>query len=218
MSFGDPNNPYGQQPQGQPQYGYPQQAPQGVPPQAGYGYPQAPQGMPAYPVGAGMGYPNAGMPMGMPGSVVAARVILFIFGGIQAIIGVIILLVAGLFAAAASDSNSSEVEDLGALAGAAGVIVGLIVIGIALWPILTAAKLSKGRTGVRVSGIIYGSVVSLINVVSVLINLLALGADNGTAAGGLVFSLLINAVALGLSIWIIAALANSTAGAYFRRP
>lgn len=42
MSFGDPNNPYNQQPpQGQP--GYPQQAPQDVPPQ--YGYPQqAPQG------------------------------------------------------------------------------------------------------------------------------------------------------------------------------
>ncbi|MDQ8704260.1 RDD family protein [Streptomyces sp. LHD-70] len=58
MSFGDPNNPYGQQPQqpqqggqpygypqqpqGQPGYGYPQQAPQGVPPQQGYGYPQQP--------------------------------------------------------------------------------------------------------------------------------------------------------------------------------
>lgn len=47
MSFGDPNpnNPYGQQPgqppQGQPGYGYPQQAPQGVP-QQGYGYPSAP--------------------------------------------------------------------------------------------------------------------------------------------------------------------------------
>ncbi|MEU3725557.1 RDD family protein [Streptomyces sp. NPDC031705] len=50
MSFGDPNNPYGQQqpPQGQPGYGYPQQAPQGVPPQGqpGYGYPQ--QGQPPY--------------------------------------------------------------------------------------------------------------------------------------------------------------------------
>ncbi|MFF5895134.1 RDD family protein [Streptomyces argenteolus] len=64
MSFGDPNqnpnNPYGQQPpQGQPGYGYPQQAPQGVPPQQGqpgYGYPQQPgvppQGQPAY------GYPQ----------------------------------------------------------------------------------------------------------------------------------------------------------------
>ena len=66
MSFGSPNNPYGQQPQnpqqGQPGYGYPQQgqpgyqqAPQGVPPQ-GYGYPQ----QPGYPQQAGYGYPPQG--------------------------------------------------------------------------------------------------------------------------------------------------------------
>ncbi|MER7663618.1 RDD family protein [Streptomyces sp. NPDC096193] len=67
MSFGDPNNPYNQQPpQGQP--GYPQQAPQNVPPQ--YGYPQqAPQqyGYPQQgqqPYGA---YPSPGMP-GIPGA------------------------------------------------------------------------------------------------------------------------------------------------------
>ncbi|MFE5810303.1 RDD family protein [Streptomyces sp. NPDC056491] len=77
MSFGDPNNPYGQQPpQGQP--GHPQQAPQGVPPQ--YGYPQQPpqgaapqygypQQTPPPPYGA---YPQPGahapgMP-GMPGT------------------------------------------------------------------------------------------------------------------------------------------------------
>ncbi|MBT2471469.1 RDD family protein [Streptomyces sp. ISL-66] len=63
MSFGDPNNPYSQQPpQGQP--GYPQQAPQGVPPQ--YGYPQQPPtGVPPQqPYGA---YPQTGMP-GMPGA------------------------------------------------------------------------------------------------------------------------------------------------------
>ncbi|MEU5534658.1 RDD family protein [Streptomyces sp. NPDC020362] len=57
MSFGSPNNPYGQPQnpqqgygypqQGQPGYGYPQ-AP-GVPPQQGYGYPQ----QPGYPGGAG---------------------------------------------------------------------------------------------------------------------------------------------------------------------
>ncbi|WP_335941277.1 RDD family protein [Streptomyces sp. PTD5-9] len=60
MSFGDPNNPYGQQPgqppQEQPGYGYPQQG--GAPQQGqpGYGYPQqpgqAPQGQPGY------GYPQ----------------------------------------------------------------------------------------------------------------------------------------------------------------
>ncbi|KQX91499.1 MULTISPECIES: RDD family protein [Streptomyces] len=57
MSFGDPNNPYSQQPpQGQP--GHPQQAPQGVPPQ--YGYPQQPYG--AYPPAGMPGVPGAGMP------------------------------------------------------------------------------------------------------------------------------------------------------------
>lgn len=79
MSFGDPNNPYGQQPQQPPQnpYGqqppqpgpYPQQAPQGVPPQQGYGYPQQqpaqpygyPQQQPGQPYGA---YPQQGGPGG----------------------------------------------------------------------------------------------------------------------------------------------------------
>ncbi|MEU1091003.1 hypothetical protein ACFYPN_32665 [Streptomyces sp. NPDC005576] len=49
--YGQQPNPYGEQPQGgQPGYGYPQQAPQGVPPQQpppppaqGYGYPQGQQ-------------------------------------------------------------------------------------------------------------------------------------------------------------------------------
>ncbi|MEU9384859.1 RDD family protein [Streptomyces sp. NPDC048279] len=66
MSFGSPNNPYGQQPQnpqqGQPGYGHPQQpgyqqAPQGVPPQQGYGYPQQ---QPGYPQQGGYGYPQQG--------------------------------------------------------------------------------------------------------------------------------------------------------------
>ncbi|MEU3777751.1 RDD family protein [Streptomyces sp. NPDC032472] len=71
MSFGDPNNPYGQQPpQGQP--GYPQQAPQGVPPQYGYPQQQPPQAAPQYgypqqpPAAPYGGYPAPGMP-GMPG-------------------------------------------------------------------------------------------------------------------------------------------------------
>ncbi|WP_445279086.1 RDD family protein [Streptomyces sp. DSM 118148] len=65
MSFGSPNNPYGQ-PQ-DPQQGYEQpqqpgypQAPQGVPPQQGYGYPQQP-GYPQAPQGVppqGYGYPQ----------------------------------------------------------------------------------------------------------------------------------------------------------------
>lgn len=68
MSFGSPNNPYGQpqdpkqQPQQQPGYGYPQQPQQ--PQQPGYGYPQQPaQGVPqqqGYPQQQpGYGYPQA---------------------------------------------------------------------------------------------------------------------------------------------------------------
>ncbi|RSO13677.1 hypothetical protein DMH18_01675 [Streptomyces sp. WAC 06783] len=62
MSFGDPNNPYGQ-PQGQPgPYGQPPQAPYGqqppAPPQGqpGYGYPQQAQPQPGY------GYPQQAPP------------------------------------------------------------------------------------------------------------------------------------------------------------
>ena len=46
MSFGGPNNPYGtppqpRQPPAAPGYGYPQQAPPGVPPQPGLRLPAA---------------------------------------------------------------------------------------------------------------------------------------------------------------------------------
>lgn len=72
MSFGDPNNPYGQPPQApqgpygqqppvppqaQPGYGYPQQAP----PQQPYGYPQQQQQP------AGYAYPQQPGPYGQPG-------------------------------------------------------------------------------------------------------------------------------------------------------
>jgi hypothetical protein len=67
MSHPDPNNPYGQPPQGQPQ-GYPPQGqpygqpPQGQPPQGQpYGYPQQPPAAPP-----GYGYPQQ-PPAGTPG-------------------------------------------------------------------------------------------------------------------------------------------------------
>ncbi|MFG2880399.1 hypothetical protein ACGFYU_36210 [Streptomyces sp. NPDC048337] len=211
MSFGDPNNPYGQQPQGQPGYGYPQQAPQGVPPQGGYAYPQqAPQGYP----GAPMGYPGASVEM--PGGVKAARVILFIVGGLQALGGVLALLFGAFFATMFADSSSSSASDAGTLAGGVIVAAGIIGIGLALWPILTAAKLSKGRGGVRASGIVYGSLMTLGSGLGLLVNLVALGSD--TAAGAVVFSLLVSLIEFGLALWVLIGLANSAAGAYFRRP
>ena len=105
MSFGDPNNPYGP-PQGQPP-GYP---PQGPPQQPGYGYPTAPQGQPGYgypqqqpPGQPGYGYPSPPAfpqePYGqpgpvavMPGSVKAARVMLFVLGGFQVLGGLLMMI------------------------------------------------------------------------------------------------------------------------------
>ncbi|MFE2879259.1 hypothetical protein ACFXG6_23890 [Streptomyces roseus] len=226
MSFGDPNNPYGQQqppaPQGQPGYGYPQQAPQGVPPQGGYAYPQQ-QAQPGY------GYPNQAYPAGpggyagaqtpMPGGVKAARVILFIVGGLQALGGLVALLGGALFASAFSSGSSeygSSASDAGALAGGVIVGAGVFALALALWPILTAAKLGKGRGGVRVSGVIYGSLMTLFSGLSLIINFAALGSD--TAAGAIVFSLVLALIQFGLSLWVLVGLANSAAGAYFRRP
>lgn len=208
MSFGDPNNPYGQQPQGgQPGYGYPQQAPQGVPPQSGYAYPQ--QAYPGVP-----GFP--GSPMPMPGGVKGARVILYILGILQALGGLAVGVGGALFATALSGSSSSSASDAGALAGGVFVIVGIVLVGFSLWPILTAAKLGKGRGGVRVSGIIFGSLQTLFALLSLVVNLAAL--SNEHMAGGAMVSLIIAVVSLGIGLWIIIGLANSAAGAYFKRP
>ncbi|MFJ9939167.1 hypothetical protein [Streptomyces erythrochromogenes] len=218
MSFGDPHNPYGQQqPQGQPGYGYPQQAPQGVPPQGGYAYPQqAPQAYPGGPAGYPGGYP--GSQMEMPGGAKAARVILFVMGALQALGGLFVIIGGAVLGAALSDSSSSSAEDAGAVAGTAGVILGLLFIGFALWPILTAAKMGKGRGGVRVSGIIYGSLQTLFAVLGILLNLVALGAsEHTTGSGGLtVISVLPSVISLALGLTIIIGLAK--AGDYFRRP
>ncbi|MFF4430786.1 hypothetical protein ACFYZ4_16650 [Streptomyces sp. NPDC001513] len=214
MSFGDPHNPYGQQPpqapQGQPGYGYPQQAPQG-----GYAYPQqAPQAYPGGPVG----YPGAPVyEMQMPGGAKAARVILFIIGGLQVLAGLFFVIGGAVFAAALSDSGySSSTEDVGTIAGTAGVAIGLFFIAVALWPILTAAKMAKGRGGVRVSGIIYGSLQVLFAAVGLAGNMIALSADEHTPAGFGVIAALPSLVSLGLGITVIVGLAK--AGDYFRRP
>ncbi len=154
--------------------------------------------------------------MPMPGGVKAARVILFIVGGLQGLGGIAILLGGAVFASALSGSSSSSASDAGALAGGVLVVAGIFCLALALWPILTAAKLSKGRGGVRVSGIIYGSLMTLFSGISLIVNLAALSSEE--AAGAVVFSLLMALVQFGLALWVLIGLANSAAGAYFRRP
>ncbi|MEU9357837.1 hypothetical protein AB0D35_06945 [Streptomyces sp. NPDC048301] len=196
MSFGDPNNPYGQQQQGgQPGYGYPQQAPQGVP-QQGYGYPQAP------PVPGGYGYP--GGPVSMPGGVKAARIMLYVLGGFQ-VIGAIVMIVGGAWLSdqlsdAESSYGSSSSQDVANLSMGIFVVLGILTLGIALWAILTAAKFSSGGNGIRISAIVYGSLVTLFSVISLLTtNIFAL-------------------ISIALGIMVIVFCAKQDGAQWFQRP
>ncbi|MGY5124749.1 RDD family protein [Streptomyces nigrescens] len=125
MSFGDPNNPYGQQPQapqgpygqqppvppqGQPGYGYPQQAPQqpygypqqqAVPQQQGYGYPQ----QAATPYGQPM--PGMGMPTGYASWGARAGALL-LDGLIIGALPIILYIIGGIMAASSASSATPD--------------------------------------------------------------------------------------------------------------
>ncbi|MEU3746629.1 MULTISPECIES: hypothetical protein [Streptomyces] len=158
MSFGDSNNPYGQ-PQGQqqPGYGYPQQAPQGVPPQQGYGYPAAP----AY----GGGYPAAMTEM--PGSVKAARVMLFVIGGLQMIGVVLFALTAMTISAAQSDPALKDDVQFQQLADmSTGAIWGITAVVLA-WGVLAivlGAKFGSGGNGIRITALVFGIITAILGI------------------------------------------------------
>ncbi|MDF6044379.1 hypothetical protein LRD69_20010 [Streptomyces sp. JH14] len=158
MSFGDPNNPYGQQQGGQPGYGYPQQAPQGVP-QQGYGYPQAP---PVQQFG-----PGFGGPLEMPGGVKAARVMLYVIAGFQLIGAILFVLSAVAVNAAKNDATLKDDVQFQQLADySGGALWGLSVL-VLLWGVLAvflAAKFGKGGNGIRVTAIVFGSITALLGI------------------------------------------------------
>ncbi|MFH8488130.1 hypothetical protein [Streptomyces longisporoflavus] len=174
MSYGDPNNPYGQPPQqppAAPGYGYPQ-APPGVPPQQGYGYPQQ---QPAYP-----GYPGGNMmQQSMPGLLVTARVFLFLISAVQILFAIIYLYVGAI----ASDAGDSG-EDLGltgmgeagdAVAGIA-IVGALIAGGLAVLSIMLGVKFSRGGQGVRITTVVYGALGGIVGLI-----MLFIGLDSGLA-------------------------------------
>ncbi|MEU3303195.1 hypothetical protein ABZ729_25800 [Streptomyces sp. NPDC006678] len=190
MSFGDPNNPYGQQ-QGQPGYGYPQgQQPQ----QPGYGYPQAPPVQQPY-----GGYPGAQMTM--PGLMQTARVLLFIVAGLQIIVG----LIAAIAIAAAQDVSDSvgAGEETGVIAGL-GFFLVVILLGFAAWAIVLGVKFSKGGNGVRVTTIVYASLYILLSLANFA------GGQASSAVGGV--------IGLAIGGIILASMVNSSASAWFNRP
>ncbi|MBT2507176.1 hypothetical protein J7I98_15010 [Streptomyces sp. ISL-98] len=167
MSFGDPNNPYaqGQQPQqGQPGYGYPQQAPQGVPPQGqpGYGYPQAPPVQQAY---AGGGYP--GVPQEMPGGVKAARVMLYVIAGFQVLGAILCGLSAATIGAAQDDPALKDEVQFQQLADYSTGGLWAATIAILLWgalAIFLAVKFGSGGNGIRITALVFGIITAILGI------------------------------------------------------
>ncbi|MFG2572784.1 hypothetical protein [Streptomyces sp. NPDC048481] len=198
MSFGDPNNPYGP-PQGQPP-GYP---PQGPPQQPGYGYPTAPQGQPGYgypqapPVPQGYGY---GVPQEMPGLVKTARVLLFILAGFQFLAGIVI----GIAAGAAQDaSNAFGSGDDSSMATGLIIAIALLMLLLGSLSIFLGVKFKSGGGGIRVTTIVYASLMilgSLANIVN--------GAGGSGTFGGV--------ISLAFGGIILAAMISG--GAWFNRP
>jgi len=210
MSFGDPNNPYGP-PQGQ-QPGYPPQPPQGqpgYPPQGqpGYGYPQgAPQQQPGYGYPQQPGYP--GYPGGnhmaieMPGLMKTARVLLFILAGLQILFGII----AGIAVGAVQDVSNGvgSGDDTDTLAGL-GFLAAAVLVGLGALSIFLGVKFKNGGSGIRISTIVYASLMilgGLLNTVQ--------GAGGSGTFGGL--------ISLAIAGIILASMVNSAASTWFNRP
>jgi hypothetical protein len=202
MSFGDPNNPYGPPPQGQ-QPGYPpQQPPQGQP---GYGYPTAPQGQPGY------GYPAAppvqqpygyGVPLEMPGLIKTARVLLFILAGFQFLAGLFIGIAGGVLQDASNGLGSGD--DTSPATGVL-ILIALLMVALGSLSIFLGVKFKNGGSGIRITTIVYASLLllgSLVNIVN--------GAGGSGTFGGV--------ISLAFGGIILASMVNSGASAWFNRP
>jgi len=146
MSFGPPNDPYGQPQNPQQGYGHPQQ---GQPP--GYGYPQAPQGVPpqqgyGYPQQPGQQYPGYADPQqqmygGMPPY--AHWGLRFLATLVDGLVLMVAYLPAVIGAAIGGDSASAIF----------GLITIVAVIGVIIWMLIQEGKtgqtIGKKALGIR---------------------------------------------------------------------
>ncbi|MFD4634244.1 hypothetical protein ACFVYR_18155 [Streptomyces sp. NPDC058284] len=205
MSFGDPNNPYGQPPQqppAAPGYGYPQ-APPGIPPQQPYGYPQ----QPAYP-----GYPGGNMmQQSMPGLLVTARVFLFLISAVQILSAIGCLYgaaVANDVSDGADDLGFNDAGDFGDAAAGIFVILALIAAALAALSITLGVKFSRGAQGVRITTVVYGALGGVVGLIYLFV-----GLDTGLATA-----------IIGPLIWVVFAVIITVAPvvpsgtAWFNRP
>ncbi|MEU0441531.1 hypothetical protein ABZ202_17475 [Streptomyces sp. NPDC006186] len=147
MSFGDPNNPYGQPPQqpAAPGYGQPQQP-------AGYGYPAAPPAQQPY----GM----APVLTQMPGITRAAQIMLGLVALAHAVIAGLYVYTLSIWdetmreAGVSGDAEAERFADIGK--GFVVFLLGLAAV-FALLGVILLLQYAKGGNAVRVCSIVYGS-------------------------------------------------------------
>ncbi|WP_175407819.1 hypothetical protein [Streptomyces sp. TRM64462] len=140
MSFGDQNNPYGQQQPAQPA-------------QPGYGYPAAPPVQQGY----GAGYPAA--PMEMPSSVKTGRILVWVIIALQIVFAVYALTQLGEIDKAVEGSglNSNETEAIADIGKGVVVFFAGFAVVFALLGLFIGLKYTSGGNGVRVCAIVWAS-------------------------------------------------------------
>ncbi|GHF84963.1 hypothetical protein [Streptomyces griseosporeus] len=189
MSFGDPNNPYGQPPQqSAPGYGYPQQQP------GGYGYPAAPPMQQPY-----------GMPVGpsqMPGITRAAQIMLGVIALAHAAIAALYGYTLTIWDKTMEEAGVNGSADAERFADfGKGVVVFLLGLAtvFALLGLVLLLQYGKGGNAVRVCSIVYGSFAILTGIVMI-------------AAWGL------GLVIIVVAILLIVFAAKRASADWFRRP
>ncbi|QPP06919.1 hypothetical protein G4Z16_11575 [Streptomyces bathyalis] len=151
-----------------PVYASPQapQAPQALEPV--YELPEQPTGgwqlpvQSGYPRQRGFNYPNA--PRSMPGSVHAARVIMFVFGGFG-VLGAIGTFYQASQGGGGKDGASGPAAIDPAIMAAAGV-ASLVLAATA---ILLASRFNRGGNGVRIGAIAFGAVIAILGLLTVIV-------------------------------------------------
>lgn len=168
MSYPPPSGPPnpGEQPNpfAAPQPG--QQPPPAPGPVAGQPqYPAYPQQPGAYP--PGYGYPGAAPMTSMPGTVKAARILHFVFGGINLLLSVAMFVIAGV----ADDPD--VVEAVGEeLPSGFFITMGVLLLVVAALGIVSASLFGRGKGGVRVLSIVTGVVLCITGVLTMPIGFL----------------------------------------------
>lgn len=213
LSYPDPKNPYGPPSEGPPPAG---QSPYGAPPPPPYA--QDPYAQQAYgqqgPYGQqpGYGYPppyGVPQPTRMPGLVIAARVLLFVCGGLWVVCALLMLLVA----IAAGDLDNEDLAGLEDAAVAVALVFFVVSVGLAALHIVPAALFGKGRTATRVVAIVAASINSLIALLALLSWLGSIN-ENGSGGGNPA----IGVIWLATAIVTLVFCGGSQANQWFKRP